>query len=296
MFGFPIHYDEPLFRPPSEARSLILQVTLGCSWNRCAFCEMYRTKRFSIRPEEEVLRDIKALSLHYPATKRIFLADGDALVLPYDRLIRLLGSLRQHFPKVQRISSYALPRNINKKSDAELIALRKAGLNLIYVGIESGDDEVLERIDKGETAVSTMEGLKRAKEAGIKSSVIVINGLGGAKLSAQHAAGSARVLNETQPEFFSTLVLSFPAGEGRFRSLFGDDFIPLDQRGLFREMKALIEETGLRNTVFRSDHASNYLILKGTLGRDRARIIGQIESAIDDPGEAGLREEWQRGL
>ncbi len=296
MLEYPIQYDEPLFRPPSEARSLILQVTLGCSWNRCAFCEMYQSKRFSIRDEVHLLQEIKSLSALYPETKRIFLADGDALVLPVHRLLKLLGSIREHFPKVHRISSYALPRNIKKKSDEELIAISEAGLKLIYVGIESGDDEVLKKIDKGETAASTIEGLKRAKAAGLKSSVIIINGLGGKKFSDQHATGSAHLLNETQPEYFSTLVISFPAGEARFRALFGNDFIPLTQRGLFKEMKTLIEQTELKNSVFRSDHASNYLILKGTLDRDKERILGQIESAIDDPDGAGLREEWQRRL
>ncbi len=296
MYNSPLAYDAPLFRPPSEARSLILQVTLGCSWNRCGFCEMYRSKSFSIRGEADVLEDIKGAAESYPDIRRIFLADGDAFVLSADRLLKILGAIHEHFPNIQRVSSYALPRNIRKKTDDELKALYEAGLKLIYVGIESGDDEVLKRIGKGETAATTIDGLKRAKAAGIKSSVIIVNGLGGAKFSEQHAIGSAKVLNETEPEYFSTLVLSFPKGEERFRSIFGDDFVPLDQSGLFEEMKTLISHTNLKSTVFRSDHASNYLVLKGTLGRDKEKILYQIRSAIDSPEMAGLREEWERGL
>ena len=296
MLDFPINYDTPLFRPPSEARSLILQVTLGCSWNRCAFCEMYRSKHFRVKDEVELFSEIKLLVEHFPDTRRIFLADGDPFVLPADRLLRVLDAINQHFPKIQRISTYALPRNLKDKSNTELKALRDAGLSLIYVGMESGDDEVLRRIKKGETAASTVDQLLRAKAAGLKSSLIVINGLGGKALSVQHAEGSARVVNAIQPDYLSTLVLSFPAGDLRFREAFGDDFEPLDQRGLFEEMKHFIAGTKLRQTVFRSDHASNYLSLKGMLGRDREKLLVQLQSAIDEPSSAGLRQEWERGL
>jgi radical SAM superfamily enzyme YgiQ (UPF0313 family) len=296
MNGFSIDYDSPLFRPPSEARSLILQVTLGCSWNSCSFCEMYRSKNFRIKDEAELLTEIKSFSEHFPDTRRIFLADGDPFVLPADRLLRVIEAINKHFPKIQRISTYAMPRNLKGKSDTELKALRDAGLSLIYVGIESGDDEVLRRIKKGETAASTVRELLRAKAAGIKSSVIIINGLGGKALSAQHAEGSARVVNAIEPEFLSTLVLSFPTGEQRFREAFGEGFDPLDQRGLFEEMKVLIAATRLKKTVFRSDHASNYLSLKGTLARDKEKLLAQLQSAINQPDSASLRQEWERGL
>ncbi len=170
------------------------------------------------------------------------------------------------------------------------------GLNLIYVGIESGDDEVLKRIGKGETAESTINGIIRAQKAGLKSSVIIINGLGGQTLSEQHAKASAFVLNETQPAYFSTLVLTFTDGPDRFISSFVQDFKELDQVGLFKEMRVMIEETNLKNTVFRSDHASNYLSLKGILNRNKEEILKQINSAISAPDEAGLRQEWRRGL
>lgn len=296
MFSTPINYDYPLFRPPSEARSLILQVTLGCSWNRCTFCEMYQTKQFSIRADEAVFAEIDTIAGIAPQTRRFFLADGDAMVLPTARLLKIMEKINSAFPKIQRISSYALPRNLLKKSVSELKELREAGLKLLYVGIESGDNEVLKRIKKGETAETTIRGLLMAKEAGIKNSVIIINGLGGAKLSEQHALGSARVLNATQPEYASTLVISFPHSTDRFIHAFGDDYVPMSQRQLFEEMRTFITATQLESTVFRSDHASNYLTLKGLLGRDKTLLLDQIDLAIEYPEEAGLREEWQRGL
>jgi len=296
MFEFPISYSEPVFRPPSEARSLILQVTQGCSWNKCAFCEMYRTKTFLVRDEIEITNEIKTLARYFPDTRRIFLADGDAFCLPADQILRILSTLHEYFPKVRRISSYALPRNINKMKDSELAELRNAGLKLIYVGIESGDNEVLKRIRKGETADSTVTALKRTKSAGIKSSIIIINGLGGKVLSQKHAINTAAVLNRIQPEYFSTLVISFPLGDQRFRSIFGKDFVQLDQRALFLEMAIMLEHCELKNTVFRSDHASNYLVLRGNLNRDKTRLLKEIHQAIHRPDQADLRPEWTRGL
>ena len=296
MILSPIEYDYPLFRPPSEALSFILQVSLGCSWNRCSFCEMYKEKSFSIRSDENIFHDIKKGAALVPDARKLFLADGDAMALPTRRLLGILAVINREMPKVRRISSYALPRNILKKSASELRELRDAGLKLIYLGIESGDDEILRRIRKGETAESTTKGLLMAKEADMKSSVIIINGLGGSALSRQHALNSANLLNATQPEYASTLVLSFPKGKERFISSFGGGFIPLTQMELFEEMLTLISNTNLKSTVFRSDHASNYLSLKGILGRDKERLLTQLREAIDHPEGARLREEWQRGL
>ncbi len=296
MNSFPIQYDPPLFRPPSEANSLILQVTLGCSWNKCSFCEMYRSKKFSIRKEEDVVDEIKKVSALSPGVRKVFLADGDAMVLPTRRFLHILKAIKKFFPDVQRISSYALPSNILKKSPLELKELKDAGLSLIYLGIESGDDEVLKLVNKGETQASTVKGLLRAKKAGIKSSVMILSGLGGSKFSKEHAIHSAEVLNETQPEYASTLVLVFPAGKKRFLDHFGDDYIPLDQLQILEEQKVLINHCKLEKTIFRSDHASNYLILKGVLSRDKERLLREIQNAIDYPDQANLREEYERGL
>ncbi|WP_153114771.1 radical SAM protein [Rhodocyclus tenuis] len=294
----PIRYVEPVFRPPSEAQSLILPLTDGCSWNRCSFCEMYTApqKAFRARSEDEVLDSIRRCGeLYGNEVRRVFLADGDALVLPTRRLLVYLQAIRHHLPAVHRVASYCLPRNLKKKSVAELVALREAGLALAYVGAESGDDSVLARVNKGEDFASARAALDKLGEAGITRSVMILNGLGGTTLSAQHAQNSARLANATQPEFLSTLVVSFPLGEARLRTAF-PEWQPLDQAGLFREMEQLLAALELRRTVFRSDHASNWLVLKGTLGADKERLLTQVRQAIAEPQAAQLRPAWARGL
>ena len=298
MYSFPIEYIEPVFRPPSEAKSLILPVTNGCSWNQCTFCEMYTQpqKKFRARKPADVRADIEKAAKAFGSVPRVFLADGDAMVLPTRRLLEILHDLKEAFPGLQRVSSYCLPRNLAKKSVEDLVALREAGLGILYVGMESGDDEVLRRINKGETWESTRSALDKIKQAGLTSSVMVLNGLGGTTLSRQHAINTATLCNETQPDFLSTLVVSFPQGEERFREGFGDDFEPLDQQGLFEEIQVFLEHLELENTTFRSDHASNYLVLKGTLGQDKQRLLDQVNLAITKPGAVPLRPESMRGL
>ncbi|QID19944.1 radical SAM protein [Nitrogeniibacter mangrovi] len=294
----PIRYVEPVYRPPSEARSLILPVTDGCSWNRCTFCEMYTApqKAFRARDEDEVMGAIRDTGArHGAAVQRVFLADGDALVLPTRRLLAILEAIHTHLPGVRRISSYCLPRNLRKKPQAELDALAAAGLTLVYVGAESGDDTVLARVSKGETFDTTRAALDKLGTAGISRSVMILNGLGGRTLSEAHADHSARLMNLTQPEYLSTLVVSFPLGEARLRAGF-PDWQPLDQAGLFREMEHFLDGLELKRTVFRSDHASNWLVLKGTLGADKARLLAQVRAAIAAPGAANLRPDWARGL
>jgi radical SAM superfamily enzyme YgiQ (UPF0313 family) len=296
MSDFPIAYIEPVFRPPSEAHSLILPVTNGCSWNNCTFCEMYtqEQKKFRARDESQVLDEIRRAGEQL-IVQRVFLADGDALVLPTRRLLVILSAIREYMPSVQRVSSYCLPRNLRKKSVDELKELADAGLRMAYVGCESGDDEVLARINKGETFESSQSALDKLGQAGITRAVMILNGLGGVALSEQHADNSARLMNAAQPEFLSTLVVSFPQGEARFRQAFAD-YQPLTQQQLFIEVERLLRGLELRDTVFRSDHASNYLVLKGNLGADKARLLAQVRAAIEQPQGAGLRQEWQRGL
>ncbi|MGE5492852.1 MAG: radical SAM protein [Actinomycetota bacterium] len=295
---YPIRYVEPVYRPPSEAQSLILPVTDGCSWNHCTFCEMYTDpqKRFRARDEAEVLESIRRCGETFGQdVRRVFLADGDALVLPTRRLLAILNAIREHLPAVHRVSAYCLPRNLRKKSAAEVKELAEAGLKLVYVGAESGDDEVLERVNKGEAFASTRDALEKLGEAGIGRSVMILNGLGGPALSRQHAENSARLMNATQPEYLSTLVVSFPLGEERFRAGF-PGWEPLSQRGLFEEMETFLSTLELERTVFRSDHASNWLVLKGTLGADKERLLAQVRQAIAAPGAAHLRPAWARGL
>jgi radical SAM superfamily enzyme YgiQ (UPF0313 family) len=251
-------------------------------------------KKFRARDEDQVLEEIRRAGERL-IVQRVFLADGDALVLPTRRLLNILQAIREHMPEVDRVSSYCLPRNLRKKSVSELKELSEAGLKMAYVGCESGDDEVLARVNKGETFESSISALDKLGEAGITRSVMILYGLGGTALSEQHADNSARLMNAAQPEFLSTLVVSFPMGEQRFREGFAD-FQPLGQQQLFLEVERLLQGLELKDTVFRSDHASNYLVLKGNLGADKARLLAQVRQAIERPQSAHLRQEWQRGL
>ncbi|MDR3324092.1 MAG: radical SAM protein [Zoogloeaceae bacterium] len=299
MFDTLIRYTEPVYRPPSEAQSLILPVTDGCSWNRCAFCEMYTDpqKRFRAREEAETLASLRHLG-EIPARttiRRVFLADGDALVLPTRRLLAVLRAIREHLPAVHRVSSYCLPRNLHKKSVAELKELAEAGLTLAYVGAESGDDVVLEKVGKGETFASTEAALVKLGEAGIRRSVMILNGLGGKILSAAHARHSADLANAVQPEYLATLVVSFPKGEQRFRAAF-PDWEALDIPGLLTEMEQFVRRLDLSQTVFRSDHASNWLSLRGNLPQDKEKLLTQLRAALAAPDSAPLRPAWARGI
>ncbi|WAV91745.1 B12-binding domain-containing radical SAM protein [Oxalobacter aliiformigenes] len=296
MQYIPVRYIEPVFRPPSEAHSLILQVTNGCSWNKCTYCDMYTQpqKRFSVKPEEDVLREIEWFSQRYSGIKRVFLADGDVIALPARRLLFILDTIRQYLPEVTRISSYCSPRNVTRKSDEELKALYDAGLRQVYVGAESGDDFVLKSINKGETHQSTVDSLNRLADAGIKRSVMIINGVGGTRFSEQHALNSALLANRTQPEFLAALVLNLPHGEARFQQGYNGQFIKMNQHERFLEMRQFVNALELKSTIFRSDHASNQLVLKGTLGKDKERLLQEIDLAIEHPDEAQLRPEWIR--
>ena len=294
----PIRYINPVFRPPSEAQSLILPVTNGCSWNQCTYCEMYSApqKKFAVRDEQETLDSIARCAVEYPdQIQRVFLGDGDAFALSTRRLMTILTAIQTHMPAVRRISSYCLPRNVRNKSVEDLRTLREAGLSMAYVGAESGDDAVLQAVRKGETFESTREALEKLGEAGITRSVMLLNGLGGRVFTRQHADNSARLANLTQPEFLATLVVSFPQGEARFRAGFSD-WEPLNQAELFAEVQMLLQGLELKRTVFRSDHASNWLVLKGTLGAEKNRLLEQVRHAIESPQSARLRPDWARGL
>ncbi len=239
MSFFPIEYIEPLFRPPAEANSLIFQVTLGCPWNKCAFCEMYTSKQFKVKKPDEIIREIKDAASVVPDVRKIFLADGNAMVLSTRKLLAILSAINENFPWVHRISTYALPKDISSKSLDELIELKNAGLKLLYIGIETGDDEILRLVNKGETYHSTVEGLLKAKQAGMKLSVMIINGLAGLSYSKQHAIYSAKILNDIQPEFASTLTLMLPYGLEWYKKRLAGNFIEMTTREL---MGILIDE------------------------------------------------------
>lgn len=242
---------------------------------------MYTSKHFTARKEDDIFKDIRAFAPQAAQVKRVFLADGDPLVLSTERLLSILDKLNSTFPNLNRISTYASPSNLKRKSDEELAALKKSGLTLLYVGIESGDSEVLECIQKGETYETTIEGLNKSKSAGMNSSVMLINGVGGKSLSKQHAINSAKVLNATQPKYASTLVLTAHKGMSHYKKRYKGEFIELEKKELFEEMKLFMQHLNLKETIFRSDHASNHLILKGILGKDKQKMLNQIDVAIN---------------
>jgi radical SAM superfamily enzyme YgiQ (UPF0313 family) len=296
MYDSPITYIEPLFRPPSEARSLIFQITNGCSWNKCTYCDMYSQpqKKFSVKSEEEVLKEIDWAGRNIDGVRRVFLADGDAISLSTRRLLAILNAIHEHLPQVNRISSYCSPNNITRKSVDDLKALHEAGLDLVYVGAESGDDFVLRSINKGETHDGTVDALNKLGEAGIKRSVMIINGVGGKRFSEQHALNSALLINKTQPEYLASLVINHPQGMARFQAGFGGQYEIMDQHERFQELRTMVGALELKSTIYRSDHASNQLVLKGVLGKDKTRLLAEINLAIDAPREAKLRPVWIR--
>lgn len=270
-------YNEPLYRPPSEANSAIVQVTLGCSWNQCLFCDMYHKKHFRVVEAQEVEKDLRLLSEYMPDVRKLFLADGNAFVLSYERLRSILEIAHIYFPALHRISAYALPRDIASKTTTELQALRQLGLSLLYVGVETGSDYLLKAIHKGETRASIVKAINKAHAAGIQTSVMIISGLGGKEHTVEHAQGSATLLNLIQPKFLSTLTLFLPRGLEAYRSCFGGNFTPLDTYDVLQELHTLIAALELEGTIFRSNHVSNSLPLEGTLSRDRTKLLTTIE-------------------
>jgi len=277
-----LEYDEPVFRPPAESRSAILQVTLGCSWNRCAFCEMYTSKSFRARSLNELKPELEYLAKTYKGVKKIFLADGNAFVLSAKKLVPILNEINSQFGKLQRISSYALPKDIVNKTDDELKELRRLGLKLLYIGIETGDDELLKLINKGETYNSTIDGIQKAHSAGIDTSIMIINGLGGRKYSDQHALKSAEIISKLNPKFLSTLTLSMPYGEDHFQKRFKGEFQQQTIVELYKELKLFIGNLDVENVIYRSNHVSNNLPLQGTLSKDKEQLMEAIQYAIEN--------------
>jgi radical SAM superfamily enzyme YgiQ (UPF0313 family) len=291
-----LNYHEPVYRPPSEGNNLIIQATWGCSFNKCTFCAMYKDKHFVARPLEDVFSDIEEAAKYWPEAHRVFLADGDAMVLPTADLMKISQKLTQTFPNLQRISTYAMPSNLLKKSPQELSELKENKLSLIYTGIESGNDAMLRKIKKGATAKSHIEGINKAIDAGMKVSTMVILGLAGTKYWKEHIDDTAKLINEAPPTYLSTLALRlYENTVDNFISNFGDDFEMQDDEGMLLEIHRLVEQINCkRPIIFRSNHASNALALKGNLPKDNARLLAEIEGALR--GEVGLRPKFWRGL
>lgn len=271
-----------VFRPPSEANSLIIRATIGCSHNACTFCGMYRDVRFRARPPEEVAALIKNAARHWPQTRRVFLADGNALVLSADKLLAILQMLREAFPKLARVTCYGGPQDILRKTPAELAALREAGLQIIYLGIESGDDEVLANVCKGGTADEMIAAGRRVIDAGIKLSAMVLLGLGGAARSREHALGTARVVSAINPTMLSALTLMLPEGTPLRAAADRGGFQPLSPYGFLAELKLMMEHIDVTSPcIFRSNHVSNFLPLAGTLPQDKSQLLADIDEVLE---------------
>ena len=298
-FGYPNYLEPPVFRPPSEANSLILQATLGCSHNQCSFCGSYRSKRFNVKPFKQFREEVRQLAqMKHIRPQRIFLADGDAFVLSTNQLLEILNLIYEEFPSLERVSIYASGTNVQRKTDEELQALHEAGLDLIYIGIESGDDEVLQHVNKGITNQEHIDACLRLKRAGFTLSLIVILGLGGKNRSKEHALHTATTINTIDPQFFAALTLMLVSGTELYAEVEEGTFLPLDPLETLQELRILIDELDqLTHCVFRTNHASNYLPLRGILSRDRPQMLELIDSVLNDPKAATqLRPEYVRGL
>jgi len=289
-------YDHPLYRPPSEGNNLIIQATLGCSFNQCSFCSMYTSKTYRARPLEDVFADIDAAAGEWPDAHRVFLADGDALVLPAENLLAILGRLEKTFPSLQRVSCYATPINLIKKTREELAALREKKLSLVYLGIESGSSDILKRITKGATQDSMARAIQRARDGGLKVSAMVILGLGGKNRWRDHIEGTAELINLAPPTYLSTLQLYLEeSAVAGFMEKFADSFEFQSDEGVLAELELLMERLAPPHPIiFRSNHASNCLPLAGNLPKDQERLLEQIRAAR--AGDAQLRPEALRGL
>jgi radical SAM superfamily enzyme YgiQ (UPF0313 family) len=293
-----IRYEEPLFRPPSEADALILQVTIGCSWNRCTFCGMYRGKKFRIRPLDDLRAEIAWAHERMGAdrVRKVFLADGDALIAKAAHLEAVLDALAAAFPRLRRVSVYASPQALEIRTVDEMRRLRDRGLTLYYLGVESGDDATLAALDKGVDADAMIACARKAGEAGVKLSTMILLGAAGQARSLEHARASARVVNAIAPRFVSTLVMTpvpdTPLQEADERG----EVDHLDPVELAAELRAFVAGLDLEGAVFRSNHASNHLALSGTLPKDKDALVAALDAVLSRPEAAPFRPNWMRGL
>ena len=273
-----LNYDAPLYRPPSEAKSLIFQVTLGCSFNECSFCDMYRSKDYSERSWEEVKSEIDLMAKTMPETTRIFLADGDALNLSTEYMIQIVEYVYQKFPKLERVSCYAMPMNLLKKTAEELEMMNKAGLNRLYLGIETGNNIILKKVTKGATQKTMIKSCNKAKDAGFTLSCMVILGLGGSKYTKENAIDTAKVINAVQPDYVGALTLYLENGiKEEFLTKFEGEFERLTDSQAIDELEQLISEIDVSDEiVFRANHGSNAYNVGGTFPQDKQEMLEKI--------------------
>ncbi|MFZ5644258.1 MAG: radical SAM protein [Bacillota bacterium] len=290
-------YDMPLFRPPSEAFSLILQVTLGCSHNACTFCGMYKMKKFRMREWEEIEYDIREASAFAEGVERVFLADGNALAMETDRMITLLKTLYRTFPGLKRVSSYAGPKDLLRKPMEELKSIRNSGLNLLYLGVESGSDSILKEVNKGVNSDEMAQAGLRAKEAGFELSVTVLTGLGGKAKTRENAVETASLLNRMQPDYVGALTLTPTPNTLLYKKMKAGEFQLLGPLENLQELKWLVDDLEMKKScVFRCNHASNYLPLKGTLPNDKESLASLLGDVVANPHRYRLKPESMRGL
>ena len=289
-----VRYIGDVYRPPSEAYSLIIQATVGCSNNTCRFCRMYKAKQFYIRPVEDVLEDLRRARACYGRVGRIFIADGDALIMPVPNWLKILDYIRQNFPETERVTCYATPKSVLLKTPEQLAILKGAGLQMVYMGLESGSDRVLKLMEKGNTAAEIIEASQKLHAAGIKISVTAINGLGGLDLLQEHAVETGRVFSAMKPQYIGLLTLMIEPPAPVCQMVESGELKLLTPEEILGETRLILQNCDCEGAVFRSNHASNYLPLAGTLNRDRDKLIKMIDSALD--GKTGLRPEYFRAL
>ncbi|MCK9362068.1 MAG: radical SAM protein [Syntrophales bacterium] len=289
-----MHYEGYCIRPPSEADSILLQVTLGCSHNRCTFCGSYGDKCFAIKDDKIIQSDIRYAARYMQGQERLFLMDGDALIIPQKKLLGILEKIAMDLPWVKRVGAYANTKGIKRKSVEELKELRQLKLGILYYGVETGDDEIRSAIDKGSTAAQCIEMGQRVKEAGILLSVTVLLGIGGARLSLRHARATGELLSAIDPDYVGALTLMLTPGTPLYEDFQRGTFTLPDEAGMLRELREMIAHTNLTNGYFFSNHASNYLPVKARLPEGKKQALALIDAALR--GEIGLKPEWMRAL
>ncbi len=288
-------YEGMIIRPPSEAASLLLQVTVGCSHNRCTFCGTYRGKHFRIKSFEEIQEDILEAS-RYRHYDRVFLCDGDALIVPQKRLIEILESIRTHLPWVRRVGTYANAKSILKKSVGELLELKALGLGIVYLGVETGSEELLKETQKGAPVEKMVAAGRRVKEAGIELSVTVLLGIGGRDHSRVHAAETAKILTAIDPDYVGALTVMVVPGTPLYERYQAGEFVLPDTFGFIEELGIIVAESQFSNCFFTSNHASNYLPIRARLPEEKEAVLHRIQRVLASRDKAGLRPEFMRGL
>jgi radical SAM superfamily enzyme YgiQ (UPF0313 family) len=291
-----VDYVGRIYRPPSEARSLLLQVTVGCSHNRCSYCDMYRDKRFKPKPWPLVAADIDEAAAAGARARRVFLMDGDALILSTDKLAQILEAIAEKLPWIERVGVYGDTRSVKKKSIDDLRRLRELGLGIVYHGVESGDDEVMEFIDKGGTREECIDTAHKLREAGITHSVMVLLGVGGVRFSTQHAENTASMLTAMDPPFVGALTTTVVQGTPLFDLQESGDFELPAKFAMLEELQTIVAGSDFSNCRFSANHASNYLPIRANLPADKPALVQLLREVIEQRNESMLKPEWQRGL